>query len=200
MERGEIYLTMRKYDLYWMENEDWYEFDESLFPRIKESAPPEAQRSYKRYLEQRGYTSICDTCPKMQEYYEVGCCPDCGADGLLMEIKTHIAVCPFCEGNFGIPLAIEGLCHKDVLFQRYELTLEASLATEIILPTSKILGINSVQLYNAIKTNIPIKWEVSYEQALSLKKLLSPLDITFTISPDLIDYPKYEECWGGVLV
>lgn len=140
-------------------------------------------------------TSICDACPKMQEYYEVGSCPDCGAYGLLMSIETHIAVCPFCSGEFAIPLAVSGLCHNDVLFKRYVLMLDGSLPAETVFAASKILGINTVQLYNASKAKTPIKLEATYGQALSLKKLFSPLDITFTFSPELTMYPKYDECW-----
>lgn len=42
---------MRKVDLYWKSNRDWWEFIEHI-PTIKESAPPEAQESYKKYLQQ----------------------------------------------------------------------------------------------------------------------------------------------------
>lgn len=42
---------MTHIDLYWQENDDWWEFVDHV-PTIKESAPPEAQESYKRYLEQ----------------------------------------------------------------------------------------------------------------------------------------------------
>ena len=49
-------MTMRKYDLYWMSNREWYEYDKRLIPRLKENAPPEAKLSYKNYLaEKRRY-------------------------------------------------------------------------------------------------------------------------------------------------
>ena len=38
-------------DLYWMENDDWYHF-EGFKAVINDDAPPEAQESYKTYLEQ----------------------------------------------------------------------------------------------------------------------------------------------------
>ena len=46
---------MRAYDVYWMSNPDWYTIKDGL-TIIKEDAPPDAQRSYDRYLEQRGVT------------------------------------------------------------------------------------------------------------------------------------------------
>ncbi len=42
---------MRKVDWYWHSNPDWWEF-RNHFAVVKEDAPPEAQESYKRYLEQ----------------------------------------------------------------------------------------------------------------------------------------------------
>lgn len=42
---------MRALDMFWMSNRDWWEFVDHI-PTIKASAPPEAQRSYKRYMEQ----------------------------------------------------------------------------------------------------------------------------------------------------
>ena len=44
---------MRKYESYWQSNDDWCYFDESGILVLKEDAPPEAQESYKIYLEQR---------------------------------------------------------------------------------------------------------------------------------------------------
>lgn len=43
---------MRKLDLYWMMNRDWiYQQENGVF-ELKPDAPPEAQESYKHYLEQ----------------------------------------------------------------------------------------------------------------------------------------------------
>lgn len=42
---------MRKLDLFWRSNRDWWEFRNHI-PTLKDDAPPEAQKSYRRYLEQ----------------------------------------------------------------------------------------------------------------------------------------------------
>lgn len=42
---------MKKLDLYWKSNRDWWEYQDHI-PTIKETAPPEAKASYERYLEQ----------------------------------------------------------------------------------------------------------------------------------------------------
>ncbi len=42
---------MRRLNLYWRSNRDWWEFDNHI-PVIKKDAPPEAQESYKLYLQQ----------------------------------------------------------------------------------------------------------------------------------------------------
>lgn len=43
---------MMKLDCYWMCNDDWWEYDDNDVEVIKPDAPPEAQESYKHYLEQ----------------------------------------------------------------------------------------------------------------------------------------------------
>lgn len=42
---------MRRLDLYWKSNRDWWEYKDHV-PTLKDSAPPEAVLSYQRYLEQ----------------------------------------------------------------------------------------------------------------------------------------------------
>lgn len=44
---------MRKLDLYWMSNHDWWYFKNHI-PTIKDDAPEEAQVSYDRYRIQQG--------------------------------------------------------------------------------------------------------------------------------------------------
>ena len=43
---------MRKLELYWRSNPEWWHRQDNLVPVINDDAPPEAQESYKRYLEQ----------------------------------------------------------------------------------------------------------------------------------------------------
>ena len=43
---------MKKLDYFWLSNEEWWYWDENMNRVIKPDAPPEAQESYKRYLEQ----------------------------------------------------------------------------------------------------------------------------------------------------
>jgi len=42
---------MRNIDLHWMDNREWWEIRDHI-PVVKKDAPPEAQESYKHYLEQ----------------------------------------------------------------------------------------------------------------------------------------------------
>lgn len=42
---------MRKVDMFWKSNSDWWEF-RNCIPVVKDDAPPEAKKSYERYLEQ----------------------------------------------------------------------------------------------------------------------------------------------------
>ncbi len=43
---------MRKFDFFWKTNKNWYHRKENGAAVINDDAPPEAQESYKRYLEQ----------------------------------------------------------------------------------------------------------------------------------------------------
>ena len=42
---------MKKIDLFWQSNEDWWEIKNGIFV-VKDDAPAEAKESYARYLEQ----------------------------------------------------------------------------------------------------------------------------------------------------
>lgn len=44
---------MRKLDLFWKTNREWYYYDDELNVHIKSSAPDDAKESFKNYLEQK---------------------------------------------------------------------------------------------------------------------------------------------------
>ena len=46
---------MRKYDLYWQSNRDWWYINDDCTPVVKDDAPQEAKESYQRYLDQIYY-------------------------------------------------------------------------------------------------------------------------------------------------
>lgn len=56
---------MRVFEHFWLSNEDWWHYDENDIEVINDDAPPEAQESYKIYLEQ------CKRASK--EVEETGC-------------------------------------------------------------------------------------------------------------------------------
>ena len=46
---------MRKYDLYWKTNAEWYDYadEEGTKPILTDAAPPDAVESFNRYWEQK---------------------------------------------------------------------------------------------------------------------------------------------------
>lgn len=59
---------MRKIDLFWQSNPDWWEFRNHI-PTVKEDAPQAAQESYARYLEQTTEREDPSIAPNWQEYF-----------------------------------------------------------------------------------------------------------------------------------
>ena len=57
---------MRKMDLFWRSNREWWEYKDHI-PTIKPDAPPEAQESYKNYIIQSSALHIVD-CMKTGDY------------------------------------------------------------------------------------------------------------------------------------
>lgn len=45
-------MDMRKFDVYWKSNKEWYFYD-GLVPKLKEDAPEEAKKSFEHYLQQK---------------------------------------------------------------------------------------------------------------------------------------------------
>lgn len=43
---------MRKFDVYWKTNKDWYYYD-GLVPKLKENAPEAAKESFEHYKRQK---------------------------------------------------------------------------------------------------------------------------------------------------
>ena len=41
---------MRKMDMFWKSNREWWTYDDDLMPVVRQDAPPEAHRSYRNYL------------------------------------------------------------------------------------------------------------------------------------------------------
>ncbi len=48
---------MRKYDYFWMTNEEWYHTDEYGNDIVNDDAPKEAKESYERYRKQKAYAA-----------------------------------------------------------------------------------------------------------------------------------------------
>jgi hypothetical protein len=59
---------MRKVDLFWQSNPDWWELRNHI-PTVKEDAPQAAQESYARYLEQTTEREDPSIAPNWQEYF-----------------------------------------------------------------------------------------------------------------------------------
>lgn len=43
---------MKKFDVYWKSNKDWYFYD-GFVPKLKEDAPEGAKKSFEHYLQQK---------------------------------------------------------------------------------------------------------------------------------------------------
>lgn len=187
---------MREHEAFLMSERDSYRTDASPLPGLGEEAVPEAEESCEKDLGETGRVSLCDSCPKMQEYYDVGPCPVCESPGMKMKVQTHTASCSFCGREYYIPLAIQGLCYNNVLWEQYEVRAETQPDRKSLLAAAKILEVNSVSVYSSIKSGRPLKTGLSYDQALKLKAM--GLDIVFV--PQLKEYEKYKECWGDSLI
>ena len=61
---------MRKLDLYWKSNRDWWEYDKDFYPVLTENAPKEAWESYLRYLEQTDRREYKKVLKKYQKNFE----------------------------------------------------------------------------------------------------------------------------------
>ena len=61
---------MRKLDLYWKSNRDWWEYDKDFYPVLTENAPKEVWESYLRYLEQTDRREYKKVLKKYQKIFE----------------------------------------------------------------------------------------------------------------------------------
>ena len=61
---------MRKLDLYWKSNRDWWEYDKDFYPVLTENAPLDAWESYLRYLEQTDRREYKKVLKKYQKIFK----------------------------------------------------------------------------------------------------------------------------------
>ena len=67
----------------------------------------------------------CSDCPRTKKYINLGSCPVCFAKPMLLDIRTHNAKCNECGAEFGVPMAVEGLCAEDIRNRRYCVTIQS---------------------------------------------------------------------------
>ena len=140
--------------------------------------------------------SKCYDCPRTKDFIKLGKSPCCGADNFYMNVNTHIAECPICKEQWGVPMAIEGLCYKDELYKKFSISIDQTLSKEAILGLSKLLGMNGTTVYRLSKTISPTVFDnIPMILAYKIRNYFRSIDIRIHITPSLDEYHLFEDCW-----
>lgn len=135
----------------------------------------------------------CRDCPRMKEYIPVGPCPECGNPDLLMNTATHMALCGRCGVEWGLPMAIEGLCEENVRRKKYKIVIQGELSKYDILRIAKLVGITCAQLYRSCKEGAPVLNNLSYKQVMDMQK--KSADNHLIVIPEIVTYENFYICW-----
>lgn len=140
--------------------------------------------------------SKCNDCPRTKEFIKLEGSPCCGAENFYMNVNTHIAECPICKKQWGVPKAIESLCNKDRLNKKYSITIGEALRKEHILGLSKLLGMNGARVYHLFKENSPVVFDnIPMILAYKVRNYFRDITTSIQISPSLDEYHLFEDCW-----
>lgn len=138
----------------------------------------------------------CSDCPWIKEYFDLGRSPCCGAAPFYMNTQTHLAVCPICKTEWGVPMAVPRLCEEDECYQRFTISINVPLTKKQLLDFSKFIGMNGPQTYRLFKNNLPVVIEnISMIQAYKIRNYFHADSITISITPPLDKYERFEICW-----
>lgn len=138
----------------------------------------------------------CSDCPWIKEYFDLGRSPCCGAAPFYMNTQTHLAVCPICKTEWGVPMAVPRLCYEDELHRRFTISINATLSKQQLLDFSKLIGMNGSQTYHLFKSNLPVIVEnISMIQAYIIRDFFQANRISIGITPPLDKYKHFVTCW-----
>lgn len=140
--------------------------------------------------------NICDTCPRMQPYYPVGSCPECGTPGLMLDTKTHGVVCPVCGTEYAVSIVIPGNCDEELDWGRYTVSIKSTLSLKQLRCLARIVDESSVTLYKRAKEGTLCFEDLSYKQVFWLRSVLFPMGVEVEITPEPQEYAKFLECHG----
>ena len=141
--------------------------------------------------------SKCSDCPKLQEYIDVGICPECGKSNLLMSTKTYGGVCEICGSIFAVPMSLVGPCESRICPEPYTFFINTGLNLKQLIAFSEMLGISRMQAYHLFKSDIPVEIEIVPQDLIcKLESFFYSIGETVSIQPDIRQYHLYEECWG----
>lgn len=139
--------------------------------------------------------NLCDKCELTQDYLPVGNCPACGAENLMMNNKTSTAICEKCGESFGIPRARERLCEKDVSYTRYTVTIQGTPAKKELLQLARIVGTNTVSMYQGFHDQKAVFHQLSMIQAFRIEHLFASSSCSVSCTPALKEYKNFVTCW-----
>lgn len=140
--------------------------------------------------------SKCCECQWIKEYIDVGPCPKCGADHLLMSRKNSLAICDVCKADFGIPMGIEWLCEKEMYKKSYTIYVYDKPDNGQMLGLSKLLGLNGAEIYRLFKSYSPVVLrKVPILLAYKLRKFFRENGMSIYIDPSIEnEYHLFERC------
>lgn len=133
----------------------------------------------------------CMTCPYKTGYVDLGGCPVCG-EPIRMDIKTHVAKCTVCGGEFAVPLGVHRLCTEDMRNRPYTVTIHTMPTKQEILRLGKILGYNVSRLYPLFKGGLPVV--LDNVSMMSAYTIMGEKGICVQIYPSAQEYSLFAQC------
>ena len=139
--------------------------------------------------------SKCYDCPRTKQFIKLDGSPCCGATDFYLNVITHIAECPICKMQWGVPMALVGLCENDRRYRKYSITVPNELNKKQIIEFAKLIGMNGVQVYHLFKGKTSVAFDnIPMVLAYKIHKYFRIENISIHVTPSLNEYHLFEKC------
>ena len=139
----------------------------------------------------------CTNCPRRQEYYLVGSCPQCGAADLMMHVKTRAVFCKQCGEHLAIPVTVPMNCAKYVQQTRFEVQFSNVTSPSQLVAVAALLHLGSAaDLFRALQEGWAEISNLSLQDVYRISRVVDSTSLEMKVLPEPIVFENFEKCWN----
>ena len=140
---------------------------------------------------------LCQHCEYGNRYIDLGLCPECKIGRIIGDCHTKALYCSTGLHHIttiGISFCGRKNCDYPIYYDKYEIVITSKLSIDQIQFITQFTDKTPLQIYKAIKQQIPCCENVYFHNMLKMGRFLYDNGISFQVSPELPVLTKFDEC------